>query len=274
MRVLVTGGAGFIGRHTVSELGRRGMESRVYDIAADRNDDIRNADRVRCAAEGCDAIIHLAALVGVRASLDDPLAYHDTNATGTLNVLEAARRNGIKRVAVASTVAELTPYAVAKRAAEEWCRAYEFCYGLRPTILRYANVYGPGQRADAEGGVVAIFAEAIRRGEPVRINGRQHAGDGGCFRDYIWVGDIAEATVTAATDPQFRAALKVLGTGAECSTSRLARLMGATLVFHAEPRAGDVGWSVVETGDFEKLTGHHALPLADGLKRMGFPREA
>jgi UDP-glucose 4-epimerase len=225
-RVLVTGGAGFIGSHIVDAMIEAGHTVAVVDNlhtgkrgnvnakAAFYQVDIRDAtglERV-FAAEKPTIISHQAALANVRASLDEPDVYAEVNVIGTLRLLQAAQRHGVRKVMMASTggaiygelpqqpateesVAHpLDPYGVSKLACEHYLFSFRHNFGLDYCALRYGNVYGPRQDSRGEAGVVAIFASRMLAGEPVVIN-----GDGKQERDFVYVTDVARANVAAVT---------------------------------------------------------------------------
>ncbi len=216
MKALVTGGAGFIGSHVVDKLKDKGIEVRVYDMImpAFRDDvefyqgSILDYDSLRMALVGVDVVYHLVALADVKDVFEEPHYAESINVRGTINVLEAARRNrAIKRVIYASTVwvysdctndfvdetTTLPPpshlYTATKLAGEYYCLAYSRLYDLGITILRYGVPYGPRARA---GAVIPIFTGKALRGEPLTI-----AGDGSQFRKFIYVEDLAEGNVLA-----------------------------------------------------------------------------
>jgi UDP-glucose 4-epimerase len=216
MKVLVTGGSGFIGSHVVDKLRDKGIEVRVYDMVMPtyRKDieyyqgSLLDFDALRMALSGIDAIFHLAAIADVKDVYEEPHYSESINVRGTINVLEAARRSGnIKRVVYASTtwvysdckeniVDETTPlpapshlYTATKLASEYYCIAYTKLYGLETTILRYGIPYGPRARG---GAVIPIFVSKVLKGEPLTI-----AGDGSQFRKFVYVEDLAEGNVLA-----------------------------------------------------------------------------
>src|SRR4051812_8201512 len=202
-RVLVTGGAGFIGSHLVERLLTLGCSVRVLDSfatgrrenLAHRSDvevvegDVQSYERVHTAMRGCDAVFHQAALPSVPRSVQDPLMTNVVNVTGTLNVLLAARDSGVRRVVYASSSSvygpglelpkredaqprPVSPYAVSKLAAESYCRAFHSVYGLESVALRYFNVFGPRQDPTSQySAVVPRFIAAGRGGRPVTIYG-------------------------------------------------------------------------------------------------------
>jgi len=224
-RVLVTGGAGFIGSHIVDALVAQGHTVSVVDnlLKGKRENlhptahfhqvDIRDADALArvFSAERPQVIIHQAALADVRGSLVDPTGYAATNIVGTLNLLEAARAIGtVRKFLFASTggavygdpaelpatekcpVGPLDPYGASKLACEVYIATYHHNYGLGYCLLRYGNVYGPRQDPEGEAGVVAIFTGRMLRGQPAVIN-----GDGLQIRDFVYVGDVARANLAA-----------------------------------------------------------------------------
>jgi len=223
MKYLVTGGAGFIGSHIVDALIGQGHEVVVLDnFSTGKREnlivnptqlvegDIRDADICLEAAKGCDGIFHEAALVSVPDSINRPRDNHEINITGTLNVLEAARANGIKRVVFASSAAiygdnpELpkredmlpepkSPYALAKLTGEGYLNVYAECFGLETVALRYFNVFGLRQDPTSMySGVISIFSERIKKGLPITIY-----GDGQQTRDFVNVKDVVQANLLA-----------------------------------------------------------------------------
>jgi UDP-glucose 4-epimerase len=245
MRALVTGGAGFIGSNLVDALLDRGDEVTVVDNlatgkrenldgalgrgAAFEEADIRDGDLMRgvLASARPDIVFHLAAQMDVRKSIENPAWDAGINVVGTVNVLEAARQAGVKRVVNTSTGgaiygdAEVMPtpestaprpmaaYGQSKFCAEAYCGWYERLYGLSSVTLRYGNVYGPRQDPHGEAGVIAIFCGKVLVGETPRIY-----GDGRQTRDYTYVGDIVAANLAAAAHPEARGAYNI-GTGTE-----------------------------------------------------------
>jgi len=215
MKVLVTGGSGFIGSHVVDKLMDKGVNVRVYDVLfpESRKDieyyqgSILDYNALRFAVNGMDAIIHLAAVADVKDVYDDPAYSESINVRGTINVLEAGRKSNIKRVIYGSTtwvysesaldrVDESTPlhapehlYTATKLTGEYYCQSYSKLYGLEVTILRYGIPYGPRAR---DGAVIPIFVKKALNGEPLTI-----AGDGSQFRKFVYVEDLAEGNVLA-----------------------------------------------------------------------------
>ena len=247
MHVLVTGGAGFIGAHSARALLERGHQVTVVDdLSHGRREavppgadlvvlDIRAEEILPLVDSGSyHAVLHLAAQMDVRKSVADPLLDAGVNVLGTVNLLEAARRTGIKRFVFASSGGAVygeqdvfpapeshprrpaSPYGVSKLCGEEYLAHYARAYGLSTLALRYANVYGPGQDPHGEAGVVAIFLDKLLAGQTATIN-----GDGLQTRDYVYVGDVARANVLAI-ESGATGALNI-GTGVETTVVDLAQ---------------------------------------------------
>jgi UDP-glucose 4-epimerase len=227
MKYLVTGGAGFVGSHIADALIERGHQVVVLDNLSSGHrenladviariefieGDIRDPETCLKAAEGCDGIFHEAALVSVPDSINRPRDNHDINITGTLNILEAARKQGVKRVVFASSAAVYgdnpdlpkredmlpepkSPYALAKLTGEYYLKVYAECYGLETVALRYFNVFGSRQDPSSMySGVISIFSERIKKGLPITIY-----GDGRQTRDFVNVRDVVSANLLAMT---------------------------------------------------------------------------
>ncbi|MCF6783838.1 NAD-dependent epimerase/dehydratase family protein [Stutzerimonas stutzeri] len=223
--ILVTGGAGFIGSNLVDALLARGYSVRVLDnlstgkrsnLPADKRvelikGDVADAQVVRSALQGCSAVVHLAAVASVQASVDDPVGTHRSNLIGTLNLCEAMREAGVRRVVFASSAAvygnngegqaidedtpksPLTPYAADKLASEHYLDFYRRQHGLEPVVFRFFNIYGPRQDPSSPySGVISIFTERAQQGLPIAV-----FGDGEQTRDFLYVGDLVELLVQA-----------------------------------------------------------------------------
>jgi UDP-glucose 4-epimerase len=292
VRAIVTGGAGFIGSHVVDALVAQGAEVAVVDslvhgkeenVAAGaelHKRDIREPLDDVFDAVRPEAVFHLAAQADVRVSVERPVEDAEVNVLGTVRVLEAARTHGAQ-VVFASTggaiygecvepasedseCEPLSPYGTAKLAAEEYLRSYNRLYGTRHIALRYGNVYGPRQDPHGEAGVVAIFLGSLSRGEQARI-----FGDGGQTRDYVYVGDVARATVSTIGH---EGGFFNVGTGRETSVTELyelcARVAGSELYAeHAPARLGELRRSFLDTTRAAESLGFTAMvDLEDGLR--------
>jgi UDP-glucose 4-epimerase len=292
MRILVTGGAGFIGSHVVDALLDDGHQVAVVDdLSTGRRANLppglvlHEADVVDALsmqalleAERPEAVVHMAAQIGVRRSVAEPA--HDVlvNVAGTAAVLEAARLAGARRFVLASTggglygdatalptpedarIAPMSPYGTSKAAAETYLELYERLHGLSTLSLRMANVYGPRQSPLGEGGVVARFCAALHEGRTVTV-----FGDGRQTRDLVYVGDVA-AAFAHAVDSDARGAVNI-GTGEETSVLELAAMLDLETQF-APARLGEVRRSCLAcTRASEALGWQAATSLRDGLAR-------
>lgn len=250
MKVLVTGGAGFIGSHTVDKLIKEKYEVTVVDNLSTGqlknlnpqakfiNMDIKNPEIERlCKEERFDYVIHLAAQTMVHVSMGNPVFDCEENILGSLNILEACRKTGVRRVVFASSAAtygytdtEALPiaennllqpasfYGLSKTTVEKYLALYKAVYGLDYIVLRYANVFGERQGDGGEGGVISIFLRKIANNELVTV-----FGDGGQTRDFIYVGDIAAANYKALCSAQANQALNI-STGTEILCFILCRI--------------------------------------------------
>jgi UDP-glucose 4-epimerase len=299
----VTGGAGFIGSHLVDALVESGAVVSVIDDLSNgfesNLDSVR--DRVRFvrgsinddraldeAMRGAELVYHEAALGSVPGSVDDPTGYARVNADGTLAVLEAARRHGVKRVVYAGSSSAygnlpqtpkveslapdaLSPYAAAKLAGEHYLRSYACCYGIESITLRYFNVFGRRQRADsAYAAVIPRFAEALRAGRRPTI-----FGTGEQTRDFVHVRSVAWANLLAGSAPgPLRGECVNIGGGVTVSLLELLRktaaLLGAKPDADFEPaRAGDVLHSAASIARARELIGYEPIVSFDeGLRDL------
>ncbi len=298
MRVLVTGGAGFIGSHLTDALLARGDEVTVVDDLSRgrlaRLDEqarlhklsITDAPALAALARQLrpDLICHLAAQIDVRASVAAPADDAQTNVVGTVNVLEAARAVGA-RVLFCSTGGALygrdapipsledvlplpeSPYGIAKYCAEQYVSLYNRLHGCGHTILRLANVYGPRQDPAGESGVIPIFCARVLAGERPVIY-----GDGTQTRDYLYAGDAVAAFLAAAD--QGRPGIWNFGTGVETSVIGLARLIGSAAGTDVDPefapaRPGELQRSALAAEQARRDLGWApAVPLAEGVRRV------
>ena len=299
MRIMVTGGAGFIGSHTVDALVASGAgevsvlddlstgkRSQVNAKATLYQTDLRDAAAVGSVVERArpEIIFHLAAQMDVRRSVADPAFDAQVNLVGFLNLIESARRHGLKRVVFASTGGAIygeqdefpcseehprrpvSPYGVAKLATEAYLFFYKAEYGIDYLALRFGNVYGPRQDPHGEAGVVAIFCGRILDGKPVTIY-----GDGTQTRDYVYVGDVVRAVVAAAKSSASGIALNI-GTGIETNVNDLYSTLAGIADFptraeHAAARPGEQKRSVISPARAERELGWRPeKKLADGLE--------
>jgi nucleoside-diphosphate-sugar epimerase len=299
MNVLITGGAGFIGSHLTTWCVEQGHHVRVLDNLStgklsnldhirDRIDfvdgDIRHLDTVASAMEGVSHVFHLAALVSVIQSVEEPLLAQEINAGGTLHIFETARWMGVERVVQASSCAvygnreelpiaetaptqPLSPYALTKLYAEQLGQLYTELYQLPVVSLRFFNVYGPGQDPHSPySAAIPRFVERMLQSRPVTI-----FGDGEQSRDFVFVGDIVQALVTSATHMGAIGRVFNVGRGEAYSVrtvvNRLAATLGVeTMIEYTSPRAGEVRHSCADVSLLETHTGYRpSTDLADGL---------
>jgi len=297
MRALVTGGAGFIGSNIVGQLLAEGHEVTVLDnlMSGYRNNlapypqarfiegDVRNPKDVDVAMDGAEVVFHLAASVGNKRSIDHPLLDAEINVIGTLQVLEAARNKGVKKIVTSSSAGifgELktlpiredhpvepdSPYGCTKLCQEKECLAYAKLYDIEAICLRYFNVYGINQRFDAYGNVIPIFAFKMLRGEPITI-----FGDGEQTRDFVNVRDVVQANLKAAKAKGVSGAFNI-SSGTRITVNELVRLLEEASgirpeVTHGPPRPGDVRDSLADIAAARAAFGYEpAVALRDGLK--------
>jgi UDP-glucose 4-epimerase len=298
-RCLVTGGAGFIGSHLVDALAALGRPVRVLDdfstgqrknlpVSAEViQGSVTDAAAVEQAVDGCEVVFHLAALASVAKSVEDPPLSHAICATGTLNVLNASRKLGARRVVYAGSASAyggasdpagqdedtplvpLSPYAAAKLGGEFYCQAFAHTYGLETVRLRFFNVFGPRQRPDSPySGVIAIFTAALSAGRVPTIH-----GDGLQSRDFVYVSDVANALILAAETPGISGQVYNVGTGGSITLLDLVRELNAILGSKAVPahgpeRAGDIRHSRAKIGRIQRdLRYSPRVAFAEGLRR-------
>ena len=290
MKILVTGGSGFIGSHVVDKLAEAGFEPRIYDLRPSLHHepasvdtvvgDLLDADTLRGAMEDCEAVVHLAAYADVGVVAEQPVSAEECNSRGTLAVLEAARATGT-RVIYGSTIwvygasgdgviDEESPiglpdhlYTASKLAGEMYCTSYAELYDVPCTILRFGIPYGPRARPSA---VIPIFVSKAVKGEPLTI-----AGDGQQTRRFVYVEDLADGVV-AALERGHQVRVYNLA-GDETVTIRelaevVSGLVGDTEIVHTPGRSGDFGGAVVSNQRAaEELGWRASTPLREGVRR-------
>ncbi len=299
--ILVTGGAGFIGSNICHSLAGRGVQLRVLDdLSTGRlahlegiegeldfiEGNLTDLNVVKEAVEGVDFVLHQGALPSVPRSIDDPLASHAANATGTLNVLLGAAAANVKRMVYASsssvygndaglpkredmTPAPISPYAAAKLAGEHYCRVFSSVYGVEVVVLRYFNVFGPRQDPDSQyAAVIPKFVTCLLGGEPPTIY-----GDGEQSRDFTYVDNIVEANLRALLAP--RASGRVFNIACERATTLnqvlelLRDLVGTDVsARYAPPRPGDLRHSLADISVAREMLGYEpTITVEEGLRR-------
>jgi len=301
VKALVTGGGGFIGSNVVRALLARGDDVRVLDnfstgsranLAGLEGDvqlvegDLRSYERVHAAVRGAEVVFHEGALPSVPRSVQDPLTTTAVNVEGTLNVLLAARDEGVRRIVNASSSSvygntgtlprvetqapdPISPYAVAKLAAERFCTSFTRVYGMDIVSLRYFNVFGPRQDPTSQyAAVVPRFIRAIADDEPVTIY-----GDGDQSRDFTFVDNVVGANLLAADAPDVGGEILNVATGDSVTVNALADTIGALLGKPVEKayesaREADVRASWADVGQAKRLLGYEMrVDFAEGLRR-------
>lgn len=301
--ILITGGAGFIGSHLSDALLGKGYAVRVLDDLSTGKranlqlqhpglelieGDVADAALVARAAAGCRAVVHLAAVASVQASVDDPVKTHQSNFIGTLNVCEAMRLTGVRRVLFASSAAvygnngegqsiaedtpkaPLTPYAVDKLASEQYLDFYRRQHGLEPVIFRFFNIFGPRQDPSSPySGVISIFSERATQGLPIKV-----FGDGEQTRDFLYVGDLVQVMVQALEQPQVEEGAVNIGLNQATSLNQLLAALRDVIgslpeISYGEARSGDIRHSRADNArllarfDFPQPT-----PMVEGLAKL------
>ncbi|MFV0933578.1 NAD-dependent epimerase/dehydratase family protein [Pseudomonas jessenii] len=301
--VLITGGAGFIGSHLTDALLARGHAVRILDdLSTGKHSnlpldnprvelivgDVANAALVAQAMAGCSAVAHLAAVASVQASVDDPVRTHQSNFIGTLNVCEAMRQTGVKRVLFASSAAvygnngegesidedtpkaPLTPYAVDKLASEQYFDFYHRQHGLEPVIFRFFNIYGPRQDPSSPySGVISIFSERALKGLPITV-----FGDGEQTRDFVYVEDLVDLLVQAIEMPRVEVGAVNVGWNQATTLKQMLEALEAVVgnlppVSYGPARSGDIRHSRANNRRLlERFSTTEPTPMRVGLARL------
>jgi UDP-glucose 4-epimerase len=281
MKILVTGGAGFIGSHIVDRCVAEGHEVRVLDNLSNSTitnleehirkraieflkGDIRDQKAVKDSIRNIDAVFHEAAQVSIPLSMNDPMYTDDVNVRGTLNLLAAASEEGVERFVYASSssvygdparlpVTEdtpfqpLSPYAASKIAGEAYCLGFWKARGLPTVCLRYFNVFGPRQGANGYASVIPAFIRSLLDGKPMNI-----FGDGSQTRDFVHVRDVVQANMLATSKNVAAGMAYNIGSGTPVTVTELARVLGQVAggrsppPFYQPPRSGDVKHSIAD----------------------------
>ncbi|EJN23481.1 nucleoside-diphosphate-sugar epimerase [Pseudomonas sp. GM79] len=301
--ILVTGGAGFIGSHLTDALLEKGHSVRILDDFSTGKHtnlplgnarleviqgDVADAETVFRAMEGCRAVVHLAAVASVQASVDDPAKTHQSNFIGTLNVCESMRRLKIKRVVFASSAAvygnngegeaidedtpkaPLTPYASDKLASEYYFDFYRRQHALEPVIFRFFNIFGPRQDPSSPySGVISIFSERAKNDLPITI-----FGDGEQTRDFVYVGDLVNVLVQATEAQSVEAGAINVGLSRATTLNQVLESLSSVLnkspqVSYAAGRPGDIRHSRANNKRLlEQFVFPEPTPISSGLARL------
>ncbi|AZD04748.1 NAD-dependent epimerase/dehydratase family protein [Pseudomonas chlororaphis] len=301
--ILITGGAGFIGSHLTDVLLAKGYSVRILDdlstgkpgnLPLDNprveliEGDVADAALVARAMSGCRAVAHLAAVASVQASVDDPVRTHQSNFIGTLNVCEAMRQAGVKRVLFASSAAvygnngegesidedtpkaPLTPYASDKLASEYYFDFYRRQHGLEPAIFRFFNIFGPRQDPSSPySGVISIFCERAQKGLPITV-----FGDGEQTRDFVYVEDLVNVLAQSLEAPQLEVGAVNVGLNQATTLKQLLEALGEVLgqlppVSYGTARSGDIRHSRANNQRLlQRFKFPEPTPMSVGLARL------
>lgn len=303
-RVLVAGGAGFIGSHIVDKLLEAGAEVTVLDnlytgrpenIEHHKHNknfhfvkgDIRNLKLVKGLLQNADAVFNDAAVVSVPRSVKDPLLANDVNVKGALNLLKASLDRGVKRFVQASSASvygdtetlplreempskPISPYAVSELAAENYAKVFHSVYGLPTVRLRYFNVYGPRQTYSAYSGVTTIFVNQLLRSQRPTIN-----GDGEQTRDFVFVEDVVQANMLALTKKNAVGEVFNVATGEAITVNKLVKALAEIMdktelkLIHGKPISGDIRHSYASIEKARRTLGYEPrFPLEKGIKKL------
>ncbi|AZD69704.1 UDP-glucose 4-epimerase [Pseudomonas chlororaphis] len=301
--ILITGGAGFIGSHLTDALLAKGYSVRILDdlstgkpsnLPLDNprveliEGDVADTALVARAMSGCRAVAHLAAVASVQASVDDPVRTHQSNFIGTLNVCEAMRQAGVKRVLFASSAAvygnngegesidedtpkaPLTPYASDKLASEYYLDFYRRQHGLEPAIFRFFNIFGPRQDPSSPySGVISIFCERAQKGLPITV-----FGDGEQTRDFMYVEDLVDVLVQSLEMPQLEVGAVNVGLNQATTLKQLLEALGEVVgqlppISYGPARSGDIRHSRANNQRLlQRFKFPEPTPMSVGLARL------
>lgn len=303
-RILVAGGAGFIGSHIVDKLLEVGAEVRVLDnfstgqmenLDKHRHNkkfhlikgDIRDDKQVRAAVKDVDAVFNDAAVVSVRLSIEHPLLVNEVNVSGALNLLKASADSTVERFIQASSASvygdaetqpitedtpykPISPYAVSELAAESYAKAFYKAYGLQTVCLRYFNVYGPRQSYSPYTGAITLFMNQLLEGKPITV-----FGDGEQTRDFVYVEDVALANMLALTRKEAEGEVFNIATGEATSINELAKTLleiigkSRTEPIHTDPKPGEIKHSRASIDKARMLLGYKPVFTIDsGLEQL------
>ncbi|MNG78578.1 UDP-glucose 4-epimerase [compost metagenome] len=298
--ILITGGAGFIGSHLCDALLDKGYAVRILDdLSTGKREnlpaghpqleliegDAADGELLKRVTAGCQAVVHLAAVASVQASVEDPVRTHQSNFISTLNVCEAMRVHGVRRVLFASSAAvygnngegesiaedtpkaPLTPYAVDKLASEQYLDFYRRQHGLEPVVFRFFNIFGPRQDPSSPySGVISIFSERAMQGLPITV-----FGDGEQTRDFLYVGDLVQVMIQALEQPQVEEGAVNIGLNQATSVNQLLAALEKVVgslpaITYVAARSGDIRHS---RADNQRLLARFDFPeptsMTDGL---------
>ncbi|WLG96445.1 NAD-dependent epimerase/dehydratase family protein [Pseudomonas sp. FP198] len=301
--VLITGGAGFIGSHLTDALLANGHSVRILDdlstgkrsnLPLDNpaveliEGDVADAALVARAMAGCSAVAHLAAVASVQASVDDPVRTHQSNFIGTLNVCEAMRQAGVKRMLFASSAAvygnngegqsidedtskaPLTPYASDKLASEFYLDFYRRQHDLEPVVFRFFNIYGPRQDPSSPySGVISIFSERAQKGLPISV-----FGDGEQTRDFVYVEDLVQVLVQAVEKPEVQVGPVNVGWNQATTLKQMLQALADVVgdlpaISYGPARSGDIRHSRADNRRLlERFDLPAQTPMSVGLARL------
>jgi len=303
-KVLVAGGAGFIGSHIVDRLLREDMEVYALDnlytgqmenIAHNKGNlnfhfvrgDVRNRELVERVVKDVEVVFNQAAVVSVARSVEDPILANEVNVNGTLNLLKASLDSNVKRFVQASSASvygdaktlplhedlatqPISPYAVSELAAENYAKAFHRVYGVETVCLRYFNVYGPRQTYSPYSGVITIFVNKLSRNEPPTIY-----GNGEQTRDFVSVEDVTQANMLATEKKRAVGEVFNIATGIATSINGLVKMLQNIMTktdlkpIHEEARPGDIKHSYASVEKAEKMLGYEPrVPLSEGLAKL------